>query len=83
MRIRFVSKSIIISVTNIWLGDNFDSARLYGTLLEGYVFMKGEEDVIAAYKIQYDDAMIMLKRLSEGKNRQDTYQSEQVRVAVE
>ena len=36
----------IVTATNTWLGDNFDSVLLYGALLEAYVFMKGEADVV-------------------------------------
>ena len=52
-----------------WLGDNFDSVLLYGSLLEAYTFMKGETDIIAGYQKRYDEALAMLKQLGEGKNR--------------
>ena len=73
--------SIVTSGTS-WLGDNFDPALLYGSLLEAYTFMKGEQDVIASYEKRYNEAMAMLKTLSEGKNRQDMYRTEQVRYPV-
>ena len=66
-----------------WLGDNFDSALLYGSLLEAYTFMKGEADVMATYQKRYDQAMIMLKQLGEGKNRQDMYRTAQARYPVQ
>ena len=65
-----------------WLGDHFDSVLLYGSLLEAYTFMKGEADVIAVYKSRYDEALGMLKQLGDGKDRQDTYRSGQVRYPV-
>ena len=65
-----------------WLGDNFDSVLLYGSLLEAYTFMKGEQDIIAGYQKRYDEAMGMLKQLGEGKNRQDMYRSGQARYPV-
>ena len=65
-----------------WLGDNFESVLLYGSLLEAYTFMKGEADVIAQYQKRYDEAMGMLKQLGEGKNRQDMYRTQQVRYPV-
>ena len=73
--------SIVTSGTS-WLGDNFDPALLYGSLLEAYTFMNGEPDVIASYEKRYNEAMAMLKTLSEGKNRQDMYRTEQVRYPV-
>jgi hypothetical protein len=65
-----------------WLGDNFESVLLYGSLLEAYTFMKGEADVIAQYQRRYDEALAMLKQLGEGKNRQDMYRTPQVRYPV-
>jgi hypothetical protein len=72
----------IVTAGTSWLGDNFDSVLLYGALLEAYTFMKGEADVIANYQRRYDEAMVMLKQLGEGKNRQDMYRSGQVRYPV-
>lgn len=77
----YYPQSIVTAGTS-WLGDNFDSVLLYGSLLEAYTFMKGEQDVIAGYQKRYDDAMAMLKQLGEGKNRQDMYRSGQVRYPV-
>ena len=65
-----------------WLGDNFSSTLLYGSLLEAYTYMKGEADVIAQYQKRYDEAMFILKQLGDGKDRQDAYRSGQVRVKV-
>jgi hypothetical protein len=65
-----------------WVGDNFSSVLLYGSLLEAYTYMKGEADVMAEYQKRYDDAMQLLIQLGDGKNRQDAYRSGQVRVPV-
>jgi len=65
-----------------WLGDNFSSVLLYGSLLEAYTYMKGEADVVAGYQKRYDEAMQLLVQLGDGKNRQDAYRSGQVRVPV-
>jgi hypothetical protein len=65
-----------------WLGDNFDSVLLYGSLLEAYTFMKGEADVIQNYMARYNEALAMLKQLGEGKDRQDTYRTMQARIPV-
>jgi len=72
----------IVTAGTSWLGDNFDSVLLYGSLLEAYTFMKGENDVMAEYQKRYDDALAMLKQFGEGKNRQDVYRSGQVRYPV-
>ena len=71
-----------VSGGTTWIGDNFSSVLLYGSLLEAYTYMKGEADVIAGYQKRYDDAMALLVQLGDGKNRQDAYRSGQVRVPV-
>ena len=65
-----------------WLGDNFDSVLLYGSILEAYTFMKGEPDIMAEYQKRYDASLAMLKELAEYKNRNDTYRAGQGRRAV-
>lgn len=65
-----------------WLGDNFDSVLLYGSLVEGYTFMKGEADLITAYNAKYMEALDKAKRLGDGMERQDAYRSGQYRQKV-
>lgn len=78
----FYYPTSIVDAGTSWLGDNFDSVLLYGSLLEAYTFMKGEPDVIQGYQKRYDEALAMLKMLGEGKNRQDMYRSGQARYPV-
>jgi hypothetical protein len=72
----------IVTASTTWLGDNFDSVLLYGSLLEAYTFMKGEPDVIAGYQKRYDEAMILAKRLGDGMERGDAYRDGQVKIPV-
>ena len=72
----------IVTAGTTWLGDNFDSALLYGALMEAYTFMKGEPDVLAGYNKRYEEAMILAKRLGDGMERRDAYRSGQVRMSV-
>jgi hypothetical protein len=72
----------IVTAGTSWLGDKFDSVLLYGSLLEAYTFMKGEQDVNSNYITRYNEALAMLKQLGEGKNRQDMYRTEQARYPV-
>ena len=72
----------IVTASTTWLGDNFDSVLLYGSLLEAYAFMKGEPDVIATYEKRYNEALMLAKRLGDGMERQDAYRSGQVRIPV-
>jgi hypothetical protein len=64
-----------------WLGDNFDSVLLYGSLVEAYTFMKGEADIIAGYNQKYMEALAMASRLGDGMERSDAYRSGQYRQA--
>jgi hypothetical protein len=72
----------IVTAGTSWLGDNFDSSLLYGSILEAYTFMKGETDVMAQYQNRYGEALAMIKQFGEGKNRQDMYRTPQVRYPV-
>ena len=78
----YYPESIVIANTT-WLGDNFDSVLLYGSLLEAYTYMKGETDVITVYKQRYDEAMALLKQLGDGKDRGDAYRDGQVKYPVQ
>ena len=73
----------IVTASTSWLGNNFSSALLYGSLLEAYTYMKGEADVMTNYRNRYDEAMLLLKQLGDGKDRQDSYRSGQVRYPVQ
>jgi len=79
----FYYPTSIVTAGTTWLGDNFSSTLLYGSLLEAYTYMKGEADVIAQYQKRYDEAMALLKQLGDGKDRQDAYRSGQVRYPVQ
>jgi hypothetical protein len=72
----------ITTATTTWLGDNFDSVLLYGSLVEAYTFMKGEADIIGLYDGKYKEALALAKRLGDGMERQDAYRSGQYRQAV-
>ena len=72
----------IVTASTSWLGDNFESILLYGSLLEAASFMKSEADVVNMYKERYNEAMMLLKQLGDAKDRQDAYRSGQVRYPV-
>ena len=66
-----------------WLGDNYDAALLYGTLVEAITFMKGEQDLVQLYNTKYNEALAQAKRLGDGLERQDAFRSGQYRQKVE
>jgi hypothetical protein len=71
----------IVTANTTWLGDNFDTVLLYGSLVEAYTFMKGEADMMALYDGKYKEALMQAKRLGDGLERSDAYRSGQARVA--
>ena len=72
----------IVTASTTWLGDNYDPALLYGTLVEAYTYMKGEQDMVALYDGKYKEAIGQLKRLGDGLERQDAYRNGQARIPV-
>jgi len=77
----FYPESITTATTGrTWLGDNFDSVLLYGSLVEAYTFMKGEVDIITGYNQKYMEALALAKRLGDGMERSDAYRSGQYRT---
>jgi hypothetical protein len=77
----YYPESIVTAGTS-WLGDNFDTVLLYGTLVEAYTYMKGEQDMMALYDGKYKEALALAKRLGDGLERQDAYRSGQYRQPV-
>jgi hypothetical protein len=77
----YYPQSIVTAGTS-WLGDNFDTALLYGALLEAAAFMKTDKDVVDNYTARYNDSLMLLKQLGDGKDRQDAYRNGQVRYPV-
>lgn len=77
----YYPESIVTAGTS-WLGDNFDSVLLYGSLVEAYTYMKGDADLLQTYSTKYNEALMLAKRLGDGLERQDSYRSGQVRIPV-
>lgn len=71
----------ITTANTTWLGDNFDTVLLYGSLVEAYTFMKGEQDMMAMYNQKYMEALALAKRLGDGLERSDAYRNGQYRMA--
>lgn len=72
----------IVTAGQSWLGDNYSPVLLYGALREAVIFQKGEQDMVAYYEKQYQEALQQLNRLGTGLERQDAYRSGQARIPV-
>ena len=77
----YYPESIVTAVTS-WLGDNFETVLLYGTLREAYLYMKGEQDMMVYYEQKYQESLGLLKLLGEGKDRTDAFRSGLNRIPV-
>jgi hypothetical protein len=72
----------IVTAGTTWLGDNFDSVLLYGTICEAYTYMKGEPDMVNLAQERYVQAIALYKNLADGKQRADAYRDGQARINV-
>jgi hypothetical protein len=72
----------IVTAGTTWIGDNFSSALLYGSLVEAYTFMKGEADMMALYDTKYKESLALLQNLGQGKQRGDSYRDGQTKIPV-
>lgn len=72
----------IVTAGTTWLGDNFDSVLLYGTICEAFMYMRQESDMVTTANTRYAQAIALYKNLADGKQRADSYRDGQVRVSV-
>jgi hypothetical protein len=61
-----------------WLSENAEMAMLYGSLIEAYIYMKGEPDIMAAYEKRLQESIMGIKLLGEAKETTDYYRTGQV-----
>lgn len=78
----FYQPESIVTASTTWLGNNFESILLNAVLVEAARFMKAEQDVVQLYTAQFNDSILLLKNLGDGKNRMDAYRDGQVRNPV-
>ena len=69
----------IVDTGTSWLGENAETVLLYGSLVEAYVFMKGDGDLMAAYKSQYDESLQRLGVI-DYRSKRDSYRDGEPRV---
>ena len=63
-----------------WLGTNAPDVLLFGSLVEAYIFMKGEPDIVQLYETRFKDALDKLVIENDERNRKDAYRSGQRRL---
>ena len=75
-----------ISITDVtpndnsttWLSENAELALLYGCLIEAYIYMKGDPDVMGMYNQRFQEAIMGIKLLGEAKETTDEYRTGKV-----
>lgn len=65
-----------------WLGENFETVLLYGSLREAVIFQKGEQDMVTYYEQKYQESLALLRELGDGKDRRSAYRDGQLRLPI-
>ena len=79
----FFMPTSIVDAGTTWLGDNFDTVLLYGSLVEAAIFMKIDAQTEGlVLETKYKEALGLAKRLGDGLERSDSYRNGQYRQAV-
>jgi hypothetical protein len=63
-----------------WLGGIREVTMLYGSLVEGAVFMKTAPDTTMLYEQKFQEALAMLKVLGEYKDIRDEARNDQIKI---
>jgi hypothetical protein len=58
-----------------WLSVNAELTLFYGAMVEAYIFLKGDPDMMATYDKRFQESLIGLKMLGEAKQVTDEYRT--------
>ena len=61
-----------------WLSINAELTLLYGSLVEAYIYMKGEPDMMALYNQRFQESLVALKKFGEAKEVTQDYRVGQI-----
>tara|TARA_B100000963_G_C22606963_1_gene663005 strand:+ start:648 stop:1307 length:660 start_codon:yes stop_codon:yes gene_type:complete len=74
--------SITTDTTGTWLSKNARNALIYACLVEGYMFMKGDAELLTFYENRYNQEIERLKNRAEARGRRDEYRYDSLRTSV-
>jgi|TARA_E500000318_G_scaffold105880_1_gene113286 hypothetical protein len=74
--------SLVTNTTGTWLSKNARNALLYASIVEAYIFLKGEPDLLQTYELRYNQEIERLKNRAEARGRQDEYRYDALRKPV-
>tara|TARA_R110000822_G_scaffold8264_3_gene32738 strand:- start:255 stop:902 length:648 start_codon:yes stop_codon:yes gene_type:complete len=64
------------------LAEDYPDALLYGSLVEGAIFLKESADIIAQFEMRFKEAISRMKNLSEGRDTRDEYRYDSLRGQI-
>ena len=65
-----------------FLSTDYPDALLYGTLVEGAIFLKEPLDVVTQFEARFKEAVARIKNISEGRGTRDEYRYDLLRTGV-
>jgi hypothetical protein len=73
-----ITDSTYTGSSKTWLSENAELSLLYGALVEAYIYMKGEPDMLGMYNQRFQESLAGLKLLGEAKETTDEYRTGKV-----
>jgi len=76
LRLRYTRKpESIVDAGETWLGNNAEVALLYGSLVEAYTYLKGEQDLLQLYEARFMEAVGQAKNAGDSRTRTDEWRN--------
>ena len=73
-----ITDSTLNDNSTTWLSENAELSMLYGSLVEAYLYMKGDPDMLNSYDKRFQESLAGLKLLGEAKETTDEYRTGKV-----
>ena len=74
--------SLTSQTSGTWLSENASNALLYGSLVEAYIFMKGDPEMMSLYQSRFSEEIARLKNMAEARGRRDEYRYDSLRTQI-
>jgi hypothetical protein len=74
--------SLVTDTTGTWMSEHARNGLLYGCLVEAYIFMKGDADMMKLYEDRFQQEMARLKNKAEARGRRDEYRYDSLRTQI-
>jgi len=74
--------SLVTDTTGTWMSEHARNGLLYACLVEAYIFMKGDADMMKLYEDRFQQEMARLKNKAEARGRRDEYRYDSLRTQI-